>query len=34
LLNLSIKLDRLLDSGKSKPAVRRAKKPSSSSSRS
>ena len=31
LLNLSIKLDRLLDTGESKPAIRRAKKPGSSS---
>src|SRR5258708_23785305 len=31
LLNLSIKLDRILDTGESKPASRRAKKPGSSS---
>src|ERR1700676_5044644 len=30
LLNLSIKLDRILDTGESKPAIRRAKKPGSS----
>src|SRR5258708_30509479 len=31
LLNLSIKLDRILDTGESKPAIRRAKKPGNSS---